>query len=192
MELVVKPTKMLLANSLRAWSYFSMKTFHQGRLWIDCFAHHQCHLEMPFLLSFYVFLLLISRLGLRESALGSDSAKSRKSSQSRLLCFVVTAIAKLATYHRELLPRARVSLTKVLVSYHLPEKNRLSWQQFDQGGKMPPNFGLLSLIIWSIWLAGCTFANLRCKGVETSTWLLGSDEWTCYMFVYLGLMWISK
>lgn len=54
-----------------------------------------------------------SRLGLRESALGSDSAKSRKSSQSRLLCFVVTAIAKLATYHRELLPRARVSLTKV-------------------------------------------------------------------------------
>ncbi|CAK7338388.1 unnamed protein product [Dovyalis caffra] len=54
-----------------------------------------------------------SRLGLRESALSSGGESSRKSSQSRLLCFVVTAIAKLATYHRELLPRARVSLGKV-------------------------------------------------------------------------------
>nr|GLL17708.1 AP-5 complex subunit zeta-1 isoform X1 [Ipomoea trifida] len=54
-----------------------------------------------------------SRLGLRESAIGSGSSSFRKSSQSRLLCFVVTAIAKLATYHHELLPRARVSLAKV-------------------------------------------------------------------------------
>ncbi|OAY28542.1 AP-5 complex subunit zeta-1 [Manihot esculenta] len=54
-----------------------------------------------------------SRLGLRESATSSNSENSRKSSQSRLLCFVVTAIAKLATYHHELLPRARVSLGKV-------------------------------------------------------------------------------
>ncbi|CAK9186411.1 unnamed protein product [Ilex paraguariensis] len=54
-----------------------------------------------------------SRLGLRDSALGSVSSTFRKSSQSRLLCFVVTAIAKLATYHRELQPRARVSLAKV-------------------------------------------------------------------------------
>ncbi|CAL1384553.1 unnamed protein product [Linum trigynum] len=54
-----------------------------------------------------------SRLGLRESALGSDSENFRKSSQSRLLCFVITAIAKLATHHHELLPRARVSLGKV-------------------------------------------------------------------------------
>ncbi|KAL2483672.1 hypothetical protein Fot_45116 [Forsythia ovata] len=53
-----------------------------------------------------------SRLGLRESAPGSGSTV-RKSSQSRLLCFVVTAIAKLATYHRELLPRTSVSLAKV-------------------------------------------------------------------------------
>lgn len=43
----------------------------------------------------------------------SDEDTYRRSSQSRLLCFVVTAIAKLATYHRELLPRARVSLGKV-------------------------------------------------------------------------------
>lgn len=58
--------------------------------------------------------LSTSRLGLRQdSALSSDSETFRKSTQSRLLCFVVTAIAKLATHHRELLPRARVSLGKV-------------------------------------------------------------------------------
>ncbi|XP_008244381.1 PREDICTED: AP-5 complex subunit zeta-1 [Prunus mume] len=58
--------------------------------------------------------LASSRLGLgQESVFSSDSQTSRKSSQSRLLCFVVTAIAKLATNHRELLPRARVSLGKV-------------------------------------------------------------------------------
>lgn len=54
-----------------------------------------------------------SRLGLSEAVQGSGGSSFRKSSQSRLLCFVVTAIAKLATYHRELLPRARVSLAKV-------------------------------------------------------------------------------
>ncbi|EEF39567.1 conserved hypothetical protein [Ricinus communis] len=54
-----------------------------------------------------------SRLGLRESSMSSNGSNSRKLSQSRLLCFVVTAITKLATYHRELIPRARVSLGKV-------------------------------------------------------------------------------
>ncbi|KAJ4848498.1 hypothetical protein Tsubulata_003379 [Turnera subulata] len=54
-----------------------------------------------------------SRSGLRDSSPGSTGGNFRKTSQSRLLCFVVTAIAKLATYHRELLPRARVSLGKV-------------------------------------------------------------------------------
>ncbi|GAB2215537.1 hypothetical protein Droror1_Dr00019924 [Drosera rotundifolia] len=55
-----------------------------------------------------------SRLGLRQdSSLSSSSRASQKPSQSRLLCFVVTAIAKLATFDRELLPRARVSLAKV-------------------------------------------------------------------------------
>ncbi|KAL0855311.1 hypothetical protein Bca101_060464 [Brassica carinata] len=53
-----------------------------------------------------------SRLGLRQE---SGNA-SRRTTQSRLLCFVVTAIAKLATYHRELLPRARVALGKVVRS----------------------------------------------------------------------------
>ncbi|CAH9075985.1 unnamed protein product [Cuscuta europaea] len=58
-----------------------------------------------------------SRLGIGEAANGdSDSSSYRKSSQSRLLCFVVTAIAKLATYHHELLLRARVSLAKVVRS----------------------------------------------------------------------------
>ncbi|KAG8386153.1 hypothetical protein BUALT_Bualt03G0119500 [Buddleja alternifolia] len=59
-----------------------------------------------------------SRLRLGEAPHGSGSSSFRKSSQSRLLCFVVTAIAKLATYHRELLPRARVSLAKVRIVAH--------------------------------------------------------------------------
>ncbi|KAI3988216.1 hypothetical protein MKX01_012005 [Papaver californicum] len=55
-----------------------------------------------------------SRLGLNQDpTLGSTNTTFRKSSQARLLCFVVTAIAKLATNHRELLPRAHVSLGKV-------------------------------------------------------------------------------
>lgn len=55
-----------------------------------------------------------SRLGLRQdSGIITDNQNLRKSSQSRLLCFVVTAISKLATYHNELLPRARVALGKV-------------------------------------------------------------------------------
>ncbi|XP_057451598.1 uncharacterized protein LOC130743388 [Lotus japonicus] len=55
-----------------------------------------------------------SRLGMtQEVFLSSDKDTYRRSSQSRLLCFVVTAIAKLATHHRELLPRARVALGKV-------------------------------------------------------------------------------
>ncbi|XP_072148605.1 uncharacterized protein [Setaria viridis] len=58
--------------------------------------------------------LATSRLGLsQEPGFDSMGASSRKSSQARLLCFVVTAIAKLATCHSELLPRARVSLAKV-------------------------------------------------------------------------------
>ncbi|XP_039131477.1 AP-5 complex subunit zeta-1 [Dioscorea cayenensis subsp. rotundata] len=48
-----------------------------------------------------------------DASIDSMTATSRKSSQARLLCFAVTAIAKLATCHRELLPRARVSLAKV-------------------------------------------------------------------------------
>lgn len=58
-----------------------------------------------------------SRLGLQESSLGSGSSTFKKLSQSRLLCFVVTAIAKLATHHSELVPRARVSLAKVNLFY---------------------------------------------------------------------------
>jgi AP-5 complex subunit zeta-1 len=52
----------------------------------------------------------------QEPGFGSMGASSRKSSQARLLCFVVTTIAKLATCHSELLPRAHVSLSKVLMS----------------------------------------------------------------------------
>ncbi|BBN01203.1 AP-5 complex subunit zeta-1 [Marchantia polymorpha subsp. ruderalis] len=42
--------------------------------------------------------------------------------QARLLCFVVTAIAKLSTCHRELLPRARVCLAKVARSHQVVDK----------------------------------------------------------------------
>lgn len=65
-----------------------------------------------------------SRLGLRQepgpglsfnrtSSLSVSGAGYERPSQSRLLCFVVTAIAKLAAWHRELVPRARVSMSKV-------------------------------------------------------------------------------
>ncbi|KAL3684045.1 hypothetical protein R1sor_002067 [Riccia sorocarpa] len=42
--------------------------------------------------------------------------------QTRLLCFVVTAITKLATWHRELSPRARVCLAKVARSHQVVDK----------------------------------------------------------------------
>ncbi|XP_039072243.1 AP-5 complex subunit zeta-1-like isoform X2 [Hibiscus syriacus] len=55
-----------------------------------------------------------SRLGPKqESEVNSNHRNLTKSSQSRLLCFVITAIAKLATHHRELLLRASVALVKV-------------------------------------------------------------------------------
>ncbi|KAJ1272893.1 hypothetical protein BS78_06G237800 [Paspalum vaginatum] len=71
--------------------------------------------------------LATSRLGLsQEPGFDSMGASSRKSSQARLLCFVVTAIAKLATAHSELLPRARVSLAKVARSR---TSDRRVWQR---------------------------------------------------------------
>ncbi|KAK8965809.1 hypothetical protein KSP40_PGU008143 [Platanthera guangdongensis] len=54
-----------------------------------------------------------SRLGFgQESGVESNGVNSIRSSQVRLLCFVITAIAKLATSHTKLLPRARVALAK--------------------------------------------------------------------------------
>ncbi|KAF8649704.1 hypothetical protein HU200_064245 [Digitaria exilis] len=71
--------------------------------------------------------LATSRLGLsQEPGFDSMGASSRKSSQARFLCFVVTAIAKLATCHSELLPRARVSLAKVARSR---TSDRRVWQR---------------------------------------------------------------
>ncbi|KAJ8493345.1 hypothetical protein OPV22_015066 [Ensete ventricosum] len=67
--------------------------------------------------------LLSSRLGLsQESDIEPNNVAFRKSSQARLLCFVVTAIAKLATCHNELLPRARVSLAKVARSRNIDRR----------------------------------------------------------------------
>ncbi|CAM0902481.1 unnamed protein product [Alopecurus aequalis] len=68
-----------------------------------------------------------SRLGFsQEPGFDSMSATSRKSSQARLLCFVVTAIAKLATCHNEFLPRARVLLSKVA---RMRTLDRRVWQR---------------------------------------------------------------
>jgi AP-5 complex subunit zeta-1 len=82
-------------------------------------VHHLFLLASMVLLSTdLIHLLLLSRLGLsQEPGFDSMGATSRKSSHARLLCFVVTAIAKLATCHNELLPRARVSLAKVLTFF---------------------------------------------------------------------------
>lgn len=54
-----------------------------------------------------------SRLSKRSSAVSFKGALSGTPSQARLLCFVVTSIAKLATRHKDLAPRARVSLAKI-------------------------------------------------------------------------------
>ncbi|EFJ20551.1 hypothetical protein SELMODRAFT_108875 [Selaginella moellendorffii] len=54
--------------------------------------------------------------------LSSRRKTSAVPAQSRLLCFVITAIAKLATCHRELSPRARVCLAKVARSHQLLDK----------------------------------------------------------------------
>lgn len=111
-----------------------MKTFHLGKISIAlCELFEFFFLMIAIGLLTLIFPLLERSVGLRqEASVGSDSENYRKSSQSRLLCFVITAIAKLATYHRELLPRARVSLGKVclllliVVCYDFPfEKKKL-------------------------------------------------------------------
>ncbi|PON34495.1 hypothetical protein PanWU01x14_343870 [Parasponia andersonii] len=68
--------------------------------------------EVSFMFKIYYF-----KDGLRkESAFGSFSQIFKSSSQSRFLCFVVIALAKLAKYHHELLPkiaRSRISYARV-------------------------------------------------------------------------------
>ncbi|XP_042379711.1 AP-5 complex subunit zeta-1-like isoform X1 [Zingiber officinale] len=67
--------------------------------------------------------LLSSHLGSsQELDVEPNNVASRKSSQARLLSFVVTSIAKLATCHKELLPRARVSLAKVARSKNIDRR----------------------------------------------------------------------
>lgn len=67
----------------------------------------------------------------QDSSDNSSGESFRKSSQSRLLCFVITAIAKLATYHRELLPRAQVSLGKVYFSAFSIISKNLGWKDLQ-------------------------------------------------------------
>lgn len=134
MEGVVNLTKMQLVNFLRVWNYFCMKTSPPGILFLqlltsfifrDLFLIFSCR-KLTYSLSFcHLFGQSIGIL--TESSLSSGSSASRKSSQSRLLCFVVTAIAKLATHHRDLLPRARVSLAKVSLVILNPLTQKKCW-----------------------------------------------------------------
>ncbi|KAJ7523875.1 hypothetical protein O6H91_18G066100 [Diphasiastrum complanatum] len=58
----------------------------------------------------------------RDQKMTHEGALAGRSAQARLLCFVVTAIAKLSTCHRELSPRARVCLAKVARSCRFLDK----------------------------------------------------------------------
>ncbi|GJY50315.1 putative reverse transcriptase domain-containing protein [Tanacetum coccineum] len=79
-----------------------------------CIQLNKCSVSVP-----YVYIFLIgSRLGVGNSVLGSSSITVRRSSQSSILCFVVTVIANIATHHRELLPRTGASLGNVVDSVY--------------------------------------------------------------------------
>ncbi|XP_030510663.2 uncharacterized protein LOC115725322 isoform X1 [Cannabis sativa] len=121
--------------------------------------------------------LTSSRVGLRESAYGSSSQIIRKSSQSRLLCFVVTAIAKLATYHRELLPRARVSLGKVARSRI--SDARVSRRARDYLGLM--NEPAISLSI----LGPSRPSNVHEQNPGTMKWSDGSTKMIAHIPFYI-------
>ncbi|CAI9787760.1 unnamed protein product [Fraxinus pennsylvanica] len=116
-----------------------------------------------------------SRLGLRESAPGSGSTV-RKSSQSRLLCFVVTAIAKLATYHRELLPRTRVSLAKVA-------RSRIS--DVRVGKRARDYLGLMNepAICWSV--LGPSVSNKSTQNPGTVNWNEASSKMIAHVPFYI-------
>lgn len=65
-------------------------------------------------------------------ALGSMEGPPRQSARggharARLLCVVVAAVAKLATWHRTLNPRARICIAKVARSQHVVDKS--VWQR---------------------------------------------------------------
>ncbi|XP_043689450.1 AP-5 complex subunit zeta-1 isoform X2 [Telopea speciosissima] len=108
------------------------------------------------------------------SALGSGGAAFRKSLQARLLCFVVTAIAKLATYHRELVPRARVSLAKVARSRN--SDTRVWRRARDYLGLMNEPAICLSVL-------GPSGGNLQNPG--TVNWKDGSSKMIAHIPFYI-------
>ena len=128
------------------------------------------------------FYILSSRLGLsQEPGFDSMGASSRKSSQARLLCFVVTAIAKLATCHSELLPRARVSLAKVLtLSFLYVINENFRWCLHH------PSLYYFSHSILTVFPAGCSFPNIRQESLATCLWLFRAHEWTSHLFICTG------
>lgn len=118
--------------------------------------------------------------------MGPDSENYRKSSQSRLLCFVVTAIAKLATYHRELLPRARVSLGKVclllliIVCYYFPFKKKTACSCSLVKHKRGDYISAIVGIQLELIKLGIGFQVARSRISDARVWKRARD--------YLGLM----
>lgn len=116
-----------------------------------------------------------SRLGLsQESGVESNGPNSIRSSQVRLLCFVITAIAKLATCHTELLPRAQVALAKAIRSRGIDK--RVSQRACDY-------LGLLNEPAISLSIFGPSTGNVQSPG--TVNWSEGGFKMVSHLPFYI-------
>ncbi|KAH0460206.1 hypothetical protein IEQ34_010869 [Dendrobium chrysotoxum] len=121
--------------------------------------------------------LSTSRLGLsHETGFESNKTNSRRSSQVRLLSFVITAVAKLATCHTELLPRAQVALAKVARSRGT---DRRVWQRACD------YLGLLNEPAISLSILGPSIGNVKNPG--TVNWSEGGSK-----MVHLSMISLSR
>ncbi|KAL0917404.1 hypothetical protein M5K25_012462 [Dendrobium thyrsiflorum] len=116
-----------------------------------------------------------SRLGLsHETGFESNGTNSRRSSQVRLLSFVITAVAKLATCHTELLPRAQVALAKVARSRGT---DRRVWQRACD------YLGLLNEPAISLSILGPSIGNVKNPG--TVNWSEGGSKMVSHVPFYI-------
>ncbi|KAI0507495.1 hypothetical protein KFK09_013620 [Dendrobium nobile] len=119
--------------------------------------------------------LSTSRLGLsHETGFESNGTNSRKSSQVRLLSFVITAVAKLATFHTELLPRAQVALAKVARSRGTDKR---VWQRACD------YLGLLNEPAISLSILGPSIGNVKNPG--TVNWTEGGSKMVAHVPFYI-------
>ncbi|KAH0436312.1 hypothetical protein IEQ34_026416 [Dendrobium chrysotoxum] len=124
--------------------------------------------------------LSTSRLGLsHETGFESNKTNSRRSSQVRLLSFVITAVAKLATCHTELLPRAQVALAKVARSRGT---DRRVWQRACD------YLGLLNEPAISLSILGPSIGNVKNPG--TVNWSEGGSKMVAH--VHLSMISLSR